>query len=172
MKNQRTGTAAAADAAKNASTFHRTHATTAIPARMKRNTPALPRSGWSATRRKGARTRPIAGRTSRSPIPPYRYVPEKYRASASVTAIFANSDGWKLNAPMAIHRWAPPRTLPASSTTTRRRSTARKKPFAVSSMKPSLRRKTAKKAPTPRRIQTSCLVTSAVPGTPWTRVPE
>ena len=83
---------------------------------------------------------PIAGRISRSPIPPYRYVPEKYLASASVTAIFANSDGWKLNAPRAIHRWAPPRTLPASSTTTRRRRTARKKAFALPSMKPSLRK--------------------------------
>src|SRR3970040_1120532 len=77
MKNQSAGIAAAPAPAKNPSTFPRTHATTAIPAKMKRNTPALPRSGWSATRRNGTRTIPIDGRTSTSPIPPYRYFPEK-----------------------------------------------------------------------------------------------
>src|SRR3972149_6649479 len=125
MKNQSAGIAAAPAPAKNPSTFPRTHATTAIPAKMKRNTPALPRSGWSATRRNGTRTIPIAGRTSTSPNPPYRYFPEKYRASANVTAIFANSDGWRLNAPKAVPRGGPACRSRRSSARSRKGSARR-----------------------------------------------
>jgi len=48
---------------------------------------------------------------------------------------------------MAIHRWAPPRTLPPAAHHEEKEH-GEEETVRVSSMKPSLRRKTAKKAPT------------------------